>query len=127
MPMDEKKKTLLVVEDEEAMQMALVDLFTNEGYEVLHASNGSEGLSIATTKHPDLIFSDVKMPVMDGIQMIHELRKDEWGKHAQIVLLSNMSDIAMIQEAMTQGSFFYMLKSDSSMQDIAAMAKARLK
>lgn len=115
-----------MIEDEAAMLMALVDLFTHEGYEVSSAENGADGLKMAIEKHPDLIVTDIKMPVMDGIQMLTELRKDAWGKDAQVVLLSNISDIATIQDAMSQGSFFYMVKGDSSMQDIAHMAKVRL-
>ena len=123
---EEQKKTILVVEDEASMSMALVDLFTGKGYAVLSAQNGSEGLAVALEKHPDLIFTDIRMPVMDGIQMITELRKDVWGKVVPVVLLSNVSDIATVQEAMNQGSFFYLVKGDSSMRDIAEMARIRL-
>ncbi|MDB5188099.1 MAG: hypothetical protein JWO50_619 [Candidatus Kaiserbacteria bacterium] len=120
------KKTILVVEDDHSMQMAVVDMLASEGYTVLKAGDGEEGLGIALNTHPDLIFADVQMPKMSGIDMIKELHKDEWGKTAQVVILSNVSDIHTIQDAMVEGSFFYMIKGDSSMQDILAMAQTRL-
>jgi CheY-like chemotaxis protein len=122
----ENKKTILVVEDDKSMQMAVNDMFTNEGYTVLKADDGEEGLAIALKMHPDLIFADVQMPKMSGINMIKELHKDEWGKTAQVVILSNVSDIHTIQDAMIEGSFFYMIKGDSSMRDILEMAHTRL-
>lgn len=123
---EETKQTILIIEDDLSMSMALGDMFIDEGYTVLKAFDGEEGLKMSLALHPDLIFADMKMPKMHGLEMITEIHKDSWGKTAQIVVLSNISDVATIQEALTQGSFFYMIKGDSSMNDILKMAQERL-
>lgn len=67
---------VLVVEDEEKNRKLLVDLLTVNGYEVLVAENGREGVDSALRERPDLILMDLRMPVMDGIEAVHILKSD---------------------------------------------------
>lgn len=120
------KHTILVVEDEAPNLLALSDKLIHEGYEVLKAENGKQGLEVALAKHPDLILTDLKMPEMDGLDMIRHLRMDQWGKDAKVIILSNLSDVAKIEEAMAYSTFHYMVKGDSSMQQIVEKVKAQL-
>ncbi len=108
------------------MQMALRGALERAGYAVLAANDGEEGLKIALEKHPDLILSDLLMPKMGGLQMIHELRKDEWGKAVEIVILTNISDTSALEQAMSEGTFHYLVKSDSSMEEVVEKVKSRL-
>ncbi len=77
--MDTQTKKILVVEDDVPELNALRDKFTREGFSILTAKNGEEGLAIALREHPDLILLDIIMPVMDGITMLVKLREDSWG------------------------------------------------
>jgi CheY-like chemotaxis protein len=124
--MEETKRVILVVEDEAPTALALGDKLEHEGYTVLKAGNGKDGLAMALENHPDLILADLKLPEMDGIEMIRRLRTDDWGKDAKVIILSNMSDVIKIEEAMVHGAFFYMVKGDSSMGDILAKVKSQL-
>lgn len=124
--MDEHKHTVLLVEDEEPMRLALSGTLAQAGYEVLQAADGEEGLKIALEKHPELILTDLKMPKMSGLEMIRAIRKDSWGAKAEVIILTNLSDVASLETAMTEGAFFYMIKSDSSMSDVLAKVKLRL-
>jgi DNA-binding response OmpR family regulator len=121
-----KQQTILVVEDEAPTSLALCDKLEHEGYRVLRAGNGKLGLDTALLEHPDLILSDLKMPDMGGMEMIRHLREDAWGKNAKVIILSNMSDVAKIEEAMVQGAFHYMVKGDSSMTDILEKVRAQI-
>jgi two-component system, OmpR family, alkaline phosphatase synthesis response regulator PhoP len=79
---------ILVVDDEEDIRKLLVTLFEDAGYEVITASDGKEGLELAKAQHPDLIFLDILMPVMDGFQTCAALRKDPETKNTFIAFLT---------------------------------------
>ncbi len=119
-------KTVLVVEDEPAVALALTDALQKETFTVLSAKDGQEGLAQVLAHHPDIVVTDIKMPVMTGLEMIEKIRADEWGRDAKILILSNMSDLETLQNAMEKGAFHYMMKGDSSMADIVAAIKKYL-
>lgn len=122
-------KTILVVEDESHLLSALVDNFTREGFSVVQAKNGEEGLAVALKEHPDLILLDIVMPVMDGMTMLKKLREtDEWGKQVPVILLTNltsdhegrMRDITDLEPA------YYLVKTDWEMTDVVDKVRDRL-
>ncbi|MCG3772371.1 MAG: putative transcriptional regulatory protein pdtaR [Nitrosomonadaceae bacterium] len=121
-----EKKTILLVEDEAPAALALQGALTHHGYDVLVAEDGEKGLALAKEKHPDLILTDLKMPKMGGMEMIAELRKDEWGKDVEVIILTNMSEVEMLEKAMENKAFFYIIKGDSSMADIVSKVELRL-
>ena len=68
-------KRILVIDDEELMLTYLRDLLEAEGYEVITAANGAEGLALYETDPVDLVITDIIMPVKDGLDTILELKK----------------------------------------------------
>lgn len=124
--MENKQKIILVVEDEAPLRNALGDKFEREGFSVLKARNGEEGLEIAMSKHPDLILLDVMMPVMSGMAMFKQLREDVWGKSVKVIMLTNLNDTENVASAMEQGSYDYFVKSDWKIEDVVAKVKERL-
>ena len=123
---DKTKKKILIVEDEESLRGALRDKFAWEGFDVLEAGDGEEGLKAALREHPDLILLDIIMPKMDGITMLKKLREDDWGKEAQVILLTNLSDNEKLSEALAQGTYDYLVKSDWKIADVVAKVRERL-
>ena len=71
------KKKVMVVEDSQRVRELMCDLFETGGYDVRAASNGKEGLELYIEYQPDIVITDIKMPEMDGIKMVKELRKLE--------------------------------------------------
>ena len=67
---------LLVVDDESGIRGALVQVFEYEGHDVRAAEDGPDALLVAGAFHPDVIFLDVKMPGMDGLDVLARLRTD---------------------------------------------------
>jgi len=120
------KKTILVVEDDVALKTALAKKMNEEGFSVLEANNGKEGLEIAKKDHPDLILLDIIMPVMDGMTMLKELRKDNWGKNATVIFLTNLSEEGKMSEAEELGSSAYLIKTDWSLSDLVKKIKEKL-
>ncbi|MEK7150991.1 MAG: response regulator [Patescibacteria group bacterium] len=121
------EKTILVVEDEETLLRLLVDEFTTEGYRVLEAKNGVEGLAIALKEHPDLILLDIIMPRLDGIATLSKLREDEWGKTARILILTNLEgDAEKTIKAIENGVFEYFVKSRWTLESLKKRVKEKL-
>ena len=120
------KKTILVVEDEKPMLRALVEKLSEEGFNVLQAEDGETALSIATSKIPDLILLDIILPKMDGMTMLKELRKDKKGSQIPVILLTNLDYSVGVAKAMEAGAYDYLVKTDWTLDDVAAKARERL-
>jgi len=127
MEQENKGKKILIIEDELPMLKALSDKFGLEGFSVLEARNGEEGLDVALKTKPDLILLDLFMPVMDGKAMMEKLRQDEWGKKVPIIILTNLNpDDKTLNEILASGPAYYFIKSKWRLEDLVARAKKEL-
>lgn len=124
--MTDIKKKILIVEDEAPLALALGNTLEQEGFDVVIAKDGDEGLRQALLLHPDVILADLNLPKITGIDMIKQVREDEWGKNANVIILTNMSNPGTLDGAMSVGAFYYFVKSDSSMSDIVQAIKRQL-
>lgn len=120
------KKTILIVEDEPSTMQALVEKFSKNGFSILKAANGKEGLEIALEKHPDLILLDIIMPKMDGMEMLKRLRKDDWGKTANVAILTNLTDPEKVSEASGEKVYDFWVKADWKLDDLAKAIKEKV-
>jgi DNA-binding response OmpR family regulator len=125
--MDKNQLKILIVEDEMPLQKVLKEKLTHEGFTVLQAFNGQEGLTAALHEQPDLILLDVLMPIMDGNAMLKELRRNAWGKNAKVILITNLSDKNAVDEALENGVIDYIIKSDWKIADVVKKIKNALK
>jgi DNA-binding response OmpR family regulator len=82
------KKRLLVIEDDADVAEMLVVYFSDQGYEVLHAMTGSEGVAMARAKFPNLVLLDVMLPDMDGFDVCRLLRTTTLTKFIPITFLT---------------------------------------
>lgn len=110
---------ILVVDDDGLLQKALADMLLKRGYAVATANNGEEGLKLALEKQPALILLDYQMPILDGMQTLERIRADERGKKIEVVFSTNTYDTTVINRALALGVHDYILKSDSSLEQIA--------
>lgn len=100
---------VLVVEDNVDMQ-SYVKVILSDKYSVIVAANGAEGMKKAVECMPDIIVSDVMMPVMDGVKFYEELKKDERINHIPVIFLSAVNDDRFMAEAFRLGVDGYMTK-----------------
>jgi two-component system response regulator (stage 0 sporulation protein F) len=114
---------VLIVEDEEAYRVALSEELKAEGISVLTANDGKSGMELALREHPDLIWLDYKLPIMNGIDMIREIRKDPWGKTARAVLLTQVFDPNVVADALENGIFKYFVKADHTVPEVIEETK----
>lgn len=82
-----RRTTILVVEDNDELRTMLRTILADE-YQVLEATQGEEGLQLAREQQPDLVISDVLMPVMDGLEMVRRMKEDPQTAHQLVILLS---------------------------------------
>lgn len=116
-------KKILIVEDELAYAKLLTDQLSSRSYQVFSASNGEEGLAKAKKEQPDLILLDIRMPKMDGLTMLSQLRKEErksgTGQRAKAIMLTNLEpDETIVQKAMIDQPAYYFVKSDTKLEDL---------
>ncbi len=102
-------RRVLIVDDDEKVLALLVELLELEGYEVFSATNGAAAAELALTRDPDVVVSDVVMPVLDGIQLCRKLKKDFRTANIPVLLVSGTrcsSDDGM--EGLTAGADDYL-------------------
>jgi DNA-binding response OmpR family regulator len=126
--MAEANKKILIVEDEQVLSKALTERFTNEGYQILTASDGELGLQMALKEEPDLILLDIVLPKLDGMAMMRQLREGSvWGKQVPVILLTNLNVDDNMMDAITKDKpAYYLVKTDWTMDQIAEKVKERL-
>lgn len=103
-------KKILVIEDEKALLEEVGEILTFEGYDVLLAENGKEGVDIALNHSPDLILCDIMMPVMDGKRVIYELKAAEKTTMIPFVFMSALAERQSVRDGMVMGADDYLTK-----------------
>ena len=101
---------IVLMEDDAATRMLVASVLKKDGYEVLSADNGADGLALVRAHKPDLVISDVQMPVMDGFAMLQALRTDPDLMTIPVVLLTSLQERAHMRIGMTSGADDYITK-----------------
>lgn len=126
--MEGSTRRILIVEDDNAQLEVFIQRLSMEGFEVLQAKDGQDGLKIAFDEHPDLILLDIMMPKMDGLTMMEMLREDSWGKHVPIILLTNLSlEDKVLTRVVKSEPSYYFVKADMEIDDVVKKAEEVLK
>jgi signal transduction histidine kinase/ligand-binding sensor domain-containing protein/DNA-binding response OmpR family regulator len=103
------ERILLVVEDNKDVRLFIRSNFEPE-YKVIEASDGKEGLSVAFKVIPDIIISDILMPVMDGFEFCKKLKKDEKTSHIPIIILTALTSKDHTLDGLQSGADDYITK-----------------
>jgi DNA-binding response OmpR family regulator len=120
--MNNKKKKILVIEDDRALQTALIEALVQEGYETTSAFDGEEGLKKVEEEKPDLILLDLILPKKDGYELLAEI-KNSPNKDIPVFILTNLEEIDSVQRALDLGAKTFMVKSDFSLRDVVEKIK----
>jgi len=102
-----KKPRILVIDDEPAMRESLYDWLMEDGYEVGLAENGPEGILMASGKIWEVILLDLKMPGMDGLEVLKKLREIT---DAEILIMTAYATVDTAVQAIKEGAFDYLVK-----------------
>ena len=105
------RQTVLVVEDESIVAEIYRLVLQRGGYDVVLAVDGIDGLHKASTSAPDFIFLDIRMPGMDGIEVLRALAGRPETRHVPVVMLTKFDDPALIRESLALGAKEYLIKA----------------
>ena len=105
-----KSPKILVVDDEENIVRLLEMNLRRRGYDVRHAYDGQEGLTVATEERPDLIICDVNMPLLDGFEVLRRLKADQQLKDIPIVMLTAKAQTDDLWHGIDAGAEYYVTK-----------------
>lgn len=121
------QSVVLVAEDEPPMRKMLVGVLQQAGYTVIEVANGKEGLTAALAQHPAIIVTDNVMPIMNGVDMVVEIRKDKtWGARVPVILMTNVNSMEAVNKSLQTGGIDYLMKADVQLEQVVALVKQRL-
>jgi DNA-binding response OmpR family regulator len=101
---------VLVVDDDPVILKLLTVNFELEGYEVISATHGAEALEVARERRPDVVVSDIMMPVMSGIDLVIAMRDDAQLSEVPVVLLSAKAQAGDVRVGLEAGAADYVTK-----------------
>jgi DNA-binding NarL/FixJ family response regulator len=121
-----KKARILVIEDEPRVRGNIATILKMEGFEVLEASHGDEGVATARRDRPDLVFCDIAMPQLDGHGVLAALRADEATAKIPFVFLTARGSRFDQRAGMNLGADDYLVKPVEA-DDLLAAVRSRLR
>ncbi|CAG5082429.1 Stage 0 sporulation protein F, Response regulator receiver protein [Thermobacillus xylanilyticus] len=104
--MDDKK--VLIVDDQNGIRMLLMEVFSGEGYRTFQASNGKLALEIVKDESPDLVLLDMKIPGMDGLEILKRVK--EINRDIKVIMMTAYGELDMIKEATELGALMHFTK-----------------
>jgi len=105
------KRKILIVEDDNFVAEVYFAKLSEMGYEIILAQNGKEGLVALEENKIDLILLDILMPVMDGVEMLEEIKKRKEWENIPVILLTNVGEQESIRKVREMGVKNYLIKS----------------
>lgn len=121
------KKRILLVEDDLMYVKPLHAALTREGFAVLHARNGEEGVEQATEELPHLIVLDLTLPQKDGFQVLDALKADPQTKDIPVVMLTHLSAKEDVDRCLRAGACEYLIKVHHTPEDLVRVIRRVLK
>ena len=101
---------IVVMDDDAGTRMLVSQILKKDGYEVLAAEDGEKGLELIRKHHPHLVVSDVQMPLMDGFQMLENVRNDAEIAATPVILLTSLAERSHMRQGMSYGADDYLTK-----------------
>ncbi|WP_080843815.1 response regulator [Cytobacillus gottheilii] len=117
------KGKILIVDDQFGIRILLNEVLQKEGYETFQAANGVQALDIVANHSPDLVLLDMKIPGMDGIEILKRMRVDN--QEIRVIIMTAYGELDMIQEAKDLGALTHFAKP-FDIDDIRAAVKKYL-
>ncbi len=114
---------ILIVDDSSLIRSVASGAAKEAGHEPIVAENGQEGLNVLSQHKVDLIFSDVNMPIMGGLEMVEEIKKNEAYKYIPIIMLTTESNSDLKAKGQALGVKAWMLKPFNKKKFFMAVKK----
>lgn len=102
------KKKILIVDDQFGIRALLSEVFQDEGFDTLQASNGNDALQLITAEQPDMILLDMKIPGMDGLEILRKIRGNR--NEVNVIIMTAYGEASRMKEAKSLGVLAYIAK-----------------
>ncbi|MNC09148.1 Sporulation initiation phosphotransferase F [compost metagenome] len=102
------KKKILIVDDQNGIRILLMEVFNVEGYQTFQASNGKLALEIVRKESPDLVLLDMKIPGMDGLDILKHIKQIDVS--IKVIMMTAYGELDMIKEATDLGALTHFTK-----------------
>lgn len=109
--MADKKAKVLIVDDDMFLSGIYATKLDLEGFEVVSARDGEEGVKVAMKELPDLILLDVLMPKLDGFEALKQLKEEPTTKDIPVIMLTNLGQKEDVEKGLQQGAVDYLIKA----------------
>lgn len=119
-------KKVLIIEDDKDLAKIYAESFQIDGFEVRSAYDGREGLKYALEYHPDIILLDIMLPFMSGLEVLKTLKSDPLTASMPVMLLTNVSDEAVISQGFQEQADGYVIKATLTPSQIKEEVKSLL-
>ena len=117
--MEEDVKVLLIEDDAAAAEMYRLRLVA-DGYSVVIGRDGREGLRMAADEAPDFIYLDLRLPGLDGFEVLEHLRGDAATMHIPVIILTNYGEPELRERGMKLGALEFLVKADTAPAQLSA-------
>ncbi|MFA6382380.1 MAG: response regulator [Candidatus Buchananbacteria bacterium] len=121
--MDNASKKILIVEDDKFLAKMMSKAMEGEGYEVILASNGKEGLIKSSAGGISLILLDLMLPDLDGFDLLQTIKSNEATKSIPVIIMSNLGQAEDMAQAKKMGASDYLVKSDLALDEVVKKVK----
>ncbi len=125
--MEQKKIKIIIVDDDDMMRSIYAEVFKKADFEVIEAKDGLEGLEKATEAIPDVIFTGIIMPRMDGFDLMQSLKKNAPTAQIPVVISSHLGREEDKKKAMELGAKAFMIKDFDTPNEVLAKIKSFFK
>lgn len=115
------KRKLLIVDDQFGIRILLNEIFQKEGYQTFQAANGVQALNLVQNENPELVILDMKIPGMDGLEILKRVKKIN--ESIKVIIMTAYGELDMIQEAIDHGAITHFSKPFDIDEIIAAVKK----
>jgi len=120
-------KTILVIEDDKFLRELISRKLTGEGFDVLEAVDGEEGIKKIKEGKPDLVLLDLILPSIDGFEVLTRVRDDPEVSSIPIIILSNLGQREEVEKGLKLGAIDYLIKAHFTPGEIIEKIKNVLK
>jgi len=103
-----ERKKLLIVDDQAGIRILLAEVFGAEGYETFQAANGKDALAIVREHSPDLVLLDMKIPGMDGLEILKQIK--EINRDIKVIMMTAYGELDIIRQATELGALMNFTK-----------------
>jgi len=116
-------KVILIIEDDRFLRELISQKLTREGYDVLEAVDGEEGVKKVKEGKPDIVLLDLILPGIDGFEVLSQVKKDDTVSKIPVIILSNLGQKEDVERGLNLGAVDYLIKAHFTPKEIIDKVK----